>query len=253
MGLFDKKFCDFCGEKLGLFGYTTLSDGRICKNCASRISYWWSIGKKTSVADIHEHFYYREDNKAKVAEFRVSRSLGDYFKVLVDDDARRVMITSASDFTKANPDVFEFADITSARYDIEESKSELRTTDKDGKSVSYEPKRYEYRYDFYITAYVKNPYFDTLRFKINRSYVTIDPYAEGEAREAKLKAEAPQQTIVTHRQTQYGFGVSAPQATVVSVAPDIHVDRYTPDTENNEDYQTYKKMAEEIVAVLSEQ
>ena len=132
-------------------------------------------------------------------------------------------------------------------------KSTVESTDKDGKSVSYEPKRYEYRYDFYITAYVKNPYFDTLRFKINRSYVTIDPYAEGEAREAKLKAEAPQQTIVTHRQTQYGFGVSAPQATVVSVAPDIHVDRYTPDTENNEDYQTYKKMAEEIVAVLSEQ
>ena len=230
MGLFDKKFCDFCGEKLGLFGHTTLSDGRICKACAAKLSPWWSIGKKTSMADVHEHLYYREDNKAKVAEFRVTRSLGDVTKVLVDDDARRVMITSASDLAKANPDVFEFADITSARLDIEDSKYEIHDKDKDGKTISFDPKRYEYRYNFYVTAYVKNPYFDTIRFKVNSSYVSISPYEEYEAKQAE------------YRELQMKHLGARP----------VTGDPYTPNIEENEDYQAYKAVGEEIVAVLNE-
>ena len=231
MGLFDKKFCEFCGEKIGLFGYTTLKDGHICKKCAAKLSPWWSIGKKTSAADVHEHLYYREDNKAKVAEFRVTRSLGDSTKVLVDDGARRVMITSANDLAKTNPDVFEFSDITSARLDIEESKMELKAKDKNGRMVSYEPKRYEYRYNFYITAYVKNPYFDTIRFRVNSRSVAISPYAEYEAKQAE------------YRELQLKHLGARP----------VTGDPYTPNIEENEEYQACKAAGEEIVAVLSEQ
>ena len=231
MGLFDKKYCEFCGEKLGLFGHTTLADGYICKKCAAKLSPWWSIGKKTKVADVHEHLYYREDNKAKVAEFRVTRSFGDSTKVLVDDDARRIMITSAADLTQANPDVFEFSDITSARLDIEDNKYEVFGKDKDGKHISYDPKRYEYRYNFYITAYVKNPYFDTIRFRVNSGYVSISPYAEYEAKMAE------------YRDLQMKHMGATP----------VTADPYTPNTEENEDYQAFKAAAEEIVAVLNEQ
>ena len=34
MGLFDKKFCDVCGEKIGMLGNRKLEDGNICKDCA---------------------------------------------------------------------------------------------------------------------------------------------------------------------------------------------------------------------------
>ena len=34
MGLFDKKNCDICGEKIGLLGNRKLDDGNLCKNCA---------------------------------------------------------------------------------------------------------------------------------------------------------------------------------------------------------------------------
>lgn len=34
MGLFDKKFCDICGEKIGLLGNRKLEDGNLCKDCA---------------------------------------------------------------------------------------------------------------------------------------------------------------------------------------------------------------------------
>ena len=51
-----------------------------------------------------------------------------------------------------------------------------------------------------------------MRFKVNSSYVHIDPWAE------------------TANFVNYPF-----------------VDRYTPDTANNEDFQAYKAMCEEIV------
>ena len=34
MGLFDKKYCDICGEKIGLLGNRKLENGNLCKNCA---------------------------------------------------------------------------------------------------------------------------------------------------------------------------------------------------------------------------
>ena len=36
MGLFDKKICDICGEKIGLLGNRKLDDGNLCKDCAKK-------------------------------------------------------------------------------------------------------------------------------------------------------------------------------------------------------------------------
>ena len=36
MGLFDKKYCDICGNKIGLLGNKKLEDGNLCKDCAKR-------------------------------------------------------------------------------------------------------------------------------------------------------------------------------------------------------------------------
>lgn len=37
MGLFDKKYCDICGEKIGLLGNCKLDDGNLCKECSPKI------------------------------------------------------------------------------------------------------------------------------------------------------------------------------------------------------------------------
>lgn len=42
MGLFDKKYCDICGEKIGLLGNRKLEDGNLCKDCAKQLSPWFS-------------------------------------------------------------------------------------------------------------------------------------------------------------------------------------------------------------------
>ena len=38
MGLFEKKYCDVCGEKIGLLGNRKLEDGNLCKDCAKKLS-----------------------------------------------------------------------------------------------------------------------------------------------------------------------------------------------------------------------
>ena len=42
MGLFDKKYCDICGEKIGLLGNRKLEDGNLCKDCARKLSPFFS-------------------------------------------------------------------------------------------------------------------------------------------------------------------------------------------------------------------
>ena len=65
--------------------------------------------------------------------------------------------------------------MTGCNLDIDESRTELKREDKDGREISYNPPRYEYSYDFYITIFVNNDYFDEIRFKINSGSVDITP------------------------------------------------------------------------------
>ena len=177
MGLFDKKYCDICGEKIGLLGNRELENGNLCKNCAQKLSPWFSDRRNSTVEEIKEQLAYREENKERVTVFHMTRTLGTDTKVLLDEDAGTFMVTRARNLVEANPDVLDFADVTGCNLDIDESRSEIKREDKDGKKVSYNPPRYEYSYDFYITIFVNNPYFDEMRFKINSSSVDITPSA----------------------------------------------------------------------------
>jgi len=40
--LFDKKECAFCDNEIGLFGNRKLEDGNMCKECAKKLSPWFS-------------------------------------------------------------------------------------------------------------------------------------------------------------------------------------------------------------------
>ena len=171
MGLFDKKFCDICGEKIGLLGNRKLEDGNLCKNCAQKLSPWFSERRHSTVADIKGQLDYREENKLAVAAFHTTRTLGNTTKVLLDEDAGKFMVTSARNIMEANPDVIDFADVTGCNLDIDEMKTEIMREGPDGKKVSYVPKRYSYEYNFYIIINVNNPYFDEIRFRLNSSNV----------------------------------------------------------------------------------
>ena len=80
MGLFDKifekKICDICGAEIGLLGNKKLEDGNCCKNCAGKLSPFFSDRRSSTIEEIKKQLEYREANKAEVAKFRITRTIG---------------------------------------------------------------------------------------------------------------------------------------------------------------------------------
>ena len=172
--LFDKKECASCGGEIGLFGTRKMKDGNLCKNCAAKLSPWFSDRRQSTVSEIQQQLAYREANQEKVASFHTTRTLGERTKVMLDEDAGLFMVTSARDLTEANPDVLSFSDVTGCRLDIDESKTEIEYRDANGDRQSFNPPRYAYSYDFYIVINVNHPYFNEIRFQLNSESVDND-------------------------------------------------------------------------------
>ena len=171
MGLFDKKYCDFCGEKIGLLGNKKLEDGNMCKSCAAKLSPWFSERRHSTREEIQAQLDYREENKTAVAAFHPTRRLGKYTKLLIDEEAKKFAVTSATDLTKANPDILDYSQARDCRLDIDESRHELKQKDAEGKYVSYDPPQYEYSYDFHVEIDVEHLYIDTIRYSLSNGYI----------------------------------------------------------------------------------
>jgi len=177
MGLFDKKFCSICGDKIGLLGNRKLTDGNLCKNCAAKLSPWFSERRNSSTQEIREQLEYREANRGAVASFHVTKSLGDGMRLLLDEDRQQFVVTRARDLVEANPDVLSFSQVTGVEIDIDEDRSEVKTKDREGKPVSYNPPRYVFSYDFDVIISVNHPYFNEIRYQLNPSGIKINPDA----------------------------------------------------------------------------
>lgn len=178
MGLFDffqKKNCSVCGGESGLLGNRKLEDGNLCKHCAAKLSPWFSNRRNSTVAEIQAQLAYREENRKAVAAFRITRTIGEDMRVLLDEDAKLFMVTDERNLEEANPDVLEFAQVTGCKLDIEEEADEEMTEDKEGNSVSYNPPRFTYHYDFHVTVHVNHPYFSEMEFSLNSSQVDTTP------------------------------------------------------------------------------
>ena len=107
MGLFDKKYCDICGEKIGLLGNRKLEDGNLCKDCAKKLSPWFSERRNSTVSEIKEQLAYREKNQERASQFRTTRSYGEDWKLLLDEEHRWFTVTRARDLADANPDILD--------------------------------------------------------------------------------------------------------------------------------------------------
>ena len=193
MGLFDKKFCDFCGGKIGLLGNRKLSDGNMCKDCASGITPHL-VGRKTySVSDMKEHLEQRAENKQRLDGFEATRTLGIGTKIHIDDTNGLLLITSSRKYKDENPDVLDFSQVTGCVLDITENKREQKKDGPDGKKESYNPPRYDFLYDFYITVNFNHKWFDQIKFKVNSS--TIEGRTAIEYRDTERQAKEIQQIM----------------------------------------------------------
>lgn len=174
MGLFDKKFCDICGNKIGLLGNRKLEDGNSCKDCTKKLSPWFDERRHSTVAQIKEQLAYREDNRQAVAAFNTTRSFGESYQILyIDERTRKFLIAGSGSFKDNNPDVVDFSQVTSVNLDARDSRKELKQKDAQGNEISFNPPRYEHEYDFNVVIRVNHPWFDEMRFKLNRNKLVI--------------------------------------------------------------------------------
>ena len=181
MGLFDrfkKQDCEICGKEVGMFGYKKLEDGEICKDCVKLLSPWFEDRRHATVAQIKEQIAYRERNAKELEGFTVSRVIGEAYKMYIEEVNGvpvRFFVTDASDYKAANPDIISFKDVMSCVTDIEVRDEEMKQRDAEGKMVSYNPPRYKQHHNFYIKMQIRNnPYFDDIRFHVNRGVVTLE-------------------------------------------------------------------------------
>ncbi len=172
--LFEKKECSVCGGEIGLLGNRKLEDGNLCKDCAKKLSPWFSERRHSTVEEIKQQLAYREENKKKAAQFSTSRSIGEEWKLLLDESHGWLAVTRSRNLAEANPDILAFQDVTGCRMDLDENRTELLRDGPNDKKISYNPPRYEYTYNFDIVITVSNPYFDEMRFRLNPSTIRVE-------------------------------------------------------------------------------
>lgn len=247
MGLLDKKYCDICGEKIGLLGNRKLEDGNLCKDCAKQLSPWFSDRRRSTVEDIKRQLAYREENRGRASQFRTTRSYGEDCKVLLDEEHRWFTVTRARDLADANPDILDYTALTGCRVDIDESRTEQKREGPDGKEVSYNPPRYEYSYDFEVIISVNNPYFDEMKFRLNNSSVYIEP------QNTMQRPMMGQQGMMGQRpmagRPQSGM-TQRPMMGQMNSVGRMNTMSVSFDPENNREYRKYREMGDEIRAAL---
>ena len=180
MGLFDrfkKQDCEICGKEVGMFGYKKLEDGEICKDCVKLLSPWFDDRRHSTVAQIKEQLAYREANKAALNAFRPTVAYGERYTLraeLVNGVPSRFVVERTDSYKEENADIVNFKDVTSFNIDVREFDKELKYRNSKGEEVSYHPPRYEYSYDFYAEIHVNHPYFDDMRFQLNRNTIRLE-------------------------------------------------------------------------------
>ena len=167
MGLFDKKYCDICGEKIGLLGNRKLEDGNLCKDCAGKLSPFFSGRRKSTVEDIKRQLAYRAENEKKLAGFFPSITFDGSKKVYIDPVGERFIVTGRSDWRSSNPDLISFSQVFRIDTDIKENKEEIYYKDSDGNKKSYVPPRYTCDYEFDVAIQVDSPWFDEIELELS--------------------------------------------------------------------------------------
>ncbi|MBQ4348070.1 MAG: DUF4428 domain-containing protein [Clostridia bacterium] len=169
MGLFDKKFCDICGEKIGMLGNRKLEDGNMCKDCAKKLSPFCDDRRHSTIEQMKVHLQYREENKAVLRAFSPTLTLGEDKKIYIDQMKGNFVVSRnrPGSWDEENPDVMPISSITSCGLDIDEDRDEIYMKNGQGQNVSYNPPRYNFYYNFKLKFLVSNPYFDDFEVRLN--------------------------------------------------------------------------------------
>lgn len=191
MGLFSKKNCCICGEKVGLLGGLKLKDGDLCKECKKKLSPFFEDGKESTIEDIKNQLSYREENYKQLDNLQINKIYGEFGVILIDETNKKFVavadtsdglfkspkeVKSIEDVKDKNPDIIDFKDIQDVDIKVIQTTREEKQTI-NGQQVSYDPKHYTYMIGFDVIIKVNHPYIKTIRISLKNGTVQI--YNEG--------------------------------------------------------------------------
>ena len=191
MGLFSKKNCCICGEKVGLLGGLKLKDGDLCKECKKKLSPFFDNGKESTIEDIKKQIEAREENYKQLDNLEINKIYGEFGVILIDETNKKFVavkdtssslfgsqkaVKSIGDVKDKNPDIIDFKDIEDVEIKVVETSREEKQTI-NGEQVSYDPKHYTYMIGFDIIIKLKHPYINLMRISLKEGTVQI--YNEG--------------------------------------------------------------------------
>ena len=202
MGLFDKKYCDICGEKIGLLGNRKVEDGNICSKCNKKLSPLFNERKRSTVDEIRQQLEYRAQNEVLLRDFNPSRVYGCGEKLYVDLAKRQFCVESGNNWREKNPDLIDFSQVMSCSVDIKENRDEIFIEDDNGNRRSYKPPRFEVEYEFLVNICVNSPYFSEISFELTGYNQRPDSRLTDLYRQYEMQAQEIQ-NIFSNQQVGY--------------------------------------------------
>ena len=67
--------CILCGADTVSFGSRSIAAGRLCGECVGKMSPWFRCRQDVTEAELRAHLAYREENKARLSDFRPTARL----------------------------------------------------------------------------------------------------------------------------------------------------------------------------------
>ena len=175
--IFEKKECSICGKESGLLGNRKLEDGNLCKECTDKLSPWYEERRHATVQQIEDHLRYRETNREFLNKFTFQRCFGEYYKIHIgysEGYPGFFAVSKEKDLVEENADIIPMIQLKNCRLDISEHCTELTKLDENRQRVSYNPPRFEYRYDFNVVLGVDLHFCDEIKFKLNKHSVKVE-------------------------------------------------------------------------------
>ena len=171
MGLFERKCCDVCGEKLRLLGGVEFGSMSLCPDCADRISPWLDPEEEWDADSLQEHMKWREENRREAENFNITREIGEDMTVFLDEDAGLFAVTD--DVDVENADIFSLDDIVECSLEVEEETEEDYDVDEEGNDISYDPPHLCCSYYFHMEILLDHPWISSICFPLNEDAVEV--------------------------------------------------------------------------------
>ncbi len=160
-----------CGGRLGLFSWRRLKKGAVCRNCSEKLSPFFTGMRESTADEIREQIACRERNRAVYKDFKAGREFGENDRIVLDEKEERFVVYPARYTAGREPDVIDVSSVRDAVFETDETKVEVKYKDRDGLEVSYDPPKYQYRFDYFAKIHTKSPYYPVIRIKLNKKEV----------------------------------------------------------------------------------